>query len=568
MAEELADKVAVVTGGASGIGRAIVELFVREGAAVVVADVQEDRGRELADRLGDPAAFCRTDVSDRDQVRHMVGFAVETFGGLDVMCNNAGVPSSFRRFLKDDLSDLDRVMAVNLYGVIYGSHCAAAHMAEHGGGAIVNTSSMGALTGGGPPFAYRTSKAAIIHFSRSIATDLADDGIRVNCVAPGHIETDITSYDLGPVIRAHQPLPRHGSPEDVANAVLFLASERAAQVTGIVLPVDGGTAAGPPVSQLGVLRGGAGCSRRGLTAGVLAPRPRPDPGTDPGTDPRPDRAGSSGLAALADRFFDQFDDPCDAADGALWVDLPVDHQSLVGAHAPEHVEHRGRDRLALLRPIPGVGRDGAEQCLSLALIGGCEGRIERRARVDRIGRDVVEDPRGDLGDVVESHAREVDACLFLLALHHRVAEPALVPEVAVDGSFVDARPFRDGAHGQVPPIADRGSVEELGTGRHDPVARRRSPAAGGGSRRRGGAAPRRRLPSASPRRIRGGQRSDRHPAQETTTGRTSQPRTVEVGESRAPDRSSSHSGKRISSSSRAMRPSSRASAEPMQKWTP
>lgn len=256
MGEDLAEKVAVVTGGASGIGRATAQLFVDEGARVVIADLDDDRGEELAASLGEAASFKRTDVSDPVQVQELVDFAVATFGGLHVMCNNAGIPSSFRRFLRDDLADLERVMAVNLFGVVFGTQRAARHMAEHGGGSIINTSSMGALTGGGPPIAYRTSKAAVISFSRAAATDLAEHGVRVNCIAPGHIETEMTRYDLGPVIRGHQPLQRHGSTRDVANAALFLAGERSAQVTGIVLPVDGGTAAGPPVGQLEVLRAG------------------------------------------------------------------------------------------------------------------------------------------------------------------------------------------------------------------------------------------------------------------------------------------------------------------------
>jgi NAD(P)-dependent dehydrogenase (short-subunit alcohol dehydrogenase family) len=256
MGQELAGKIAVVTGGASGIGAATAQLFVDEGASVVVADVDVERGQQLAGGLGHAAVFKQTDVADAHQVQELVDFAIGTFGGLHVMFNNAGISSSFRRFLGNDLADFDRVMAVNLFGVVVGSQRAARHMAEHGGGSIINTSSMGALTGGGPPIAYRTSKAAIIQFSRSIATDLAEYGIRVNCVAPGHIATGITDYDLGPVIRVHQPLQRQGTPLDVANAVLFLASERSAQVTGIVVPVDGGTAAGPPISQLKVLRAG------------------------------------------------------------------------------------------------------------------------------------------------------------------------------------------------------------------------------------------------------------------------------------------------------------------------
>ena len=256
MGEDLDGKVAVVTGGASGIGRAIAQLLVEEGARVVVADLDDERGEELAGRLGEGASFKRTDVSDPDQVQDLVDFAVGSFGGLHVMCNNAGIPSSFKRFLRDELADLERVMAVNLFGVIFGTQRAARHMAAHGGGSIINTSSMGALTGGGPPIAYRASKAAVISFSRAVATDLAEYGVRVNCIAPGHIETEMTRYDLGPVIRAHQPLPRHGTTLDVANAALFLAGDRSAQITGIVVPVDGGTAAGPPVSQLEVLRAG------------------------------------------------------------------------------------------------------------------------------------------------------------------------------------------------------------------------------------------------------------------------------------------------------------------------
>jgi NAD(P)-dependent dehydrogenase (short-subunit alcohol dehydrogenase family) len=247
MSQELSGKVAVVTGGASGIGRATAELFAREGAKVVVADIDVDGGDALVAGLGDAVAFRRTDVSDREDVQALVDFAVDTFGGLDVMVNNAGISSSFRRFLRDDLRDFDRVMAVNLFGVIIGTQRAGRHMAEHGGGSIINTSSIGGLTGGGPPIAYRTSKAAIIQFSRMVATDLAEFGIRVNCIAPGHIPTGITNYDLGPTIELDQPLQRQGTPHDVAEAVLFLAGDRSAQITGIVVPVDGGTVAGRPV---------------------------------------------------------------------------------------------------------------------------------------------------------------------------------------------------------------------------------------------------------------------------------------------------------------------------------
>jgi NAD(P)-dependent dehydrogenase (short-subunit alcohol dehydrogenase family) len=247
--QELSGKVAIITGGASGIGRATAVLFVEEGARVVIGDVDVERGEELASTLGDAALFKRTDVADADQIQELVESAVGHFGGLHVMFNNAGIPSSFHRFLQDDFSDFDRVMAVNLFGVMIGSQRAGRHMAKNGGGSIINTSSIGAITGGAFPVTYRTSKAAVIHFSRSIAIDLAEYGIRVNCIAPGHIPTGITNYDIDSVIRLTQPLQRHGAPHDVANAVLFLASERSAQITGIVVPVDGGTAAGPPSNR-------------------------------------------------------------------------------------------------------------------------------------------------------------------------------------------------------------------------------------------------------------------------------------------------------------------------------
>jgi NAD(P)-dependent dehydrogenase (short-subunit alcohol dehydrogenase family) len=137
--------------------------------------------------------------------------------------------------------------------VIVGSQRAARHMAAHGGGSIVNTSSIAALGGGAGPLVYRAAKAAVIKVSQSLAIDLAEFGIRVNVVAPGHIATAITTYDMGAVIRTTQPLQRHGTPDDVAQAMAFLASDEAAQITGIVVPVDGGTVAGGPVGQMRML---------------------------------------------------------------------------------------------------------------------------------------------------------------------------------------------------------------------------------------------------------------------------------------------------------------------------
>lgn len=254
MGGELAGKVAIVTGGAGGLGRGMVERFVDEGAQVVIADVDAEAGKALADELGDAVAFVETDVSDADQVQGMVAAAVARFGGLHVLCNNAGISSAQRRFLADDMRDFDRVMAVNLFGVMAGTQRAARHMAEHGGGSIVNITSIGGINAGAGLMTYRASKAAVVHFSRSVAIDLAEHGIRVNCIAPAHIATAINAaYDQGQIIRLMQPLQRHGTPADIAEAALFLASDRAAQITGVVLPVDGGTTAGPPAGQLQLL---------------------------------------------------------------------------------------------------------------------------------------------------------------------------------------------------------------------------------------------------------------------------------------------------------------------------
>lgn len=247
MGGELAGKVAVVTGAASGIGRATAELFVEEGARVVVGDLDVERGAEVAASLGDAAAFRKVDVAEADQVRALVAFAVDAFGQLDVMFNNAGVSGAMAgRFLDDDLADFDRVLGVNLRGVMVGSQCAARQMARQGGGSIINTSSLAALSPGGAYLTYRAAKAAVIHFSRSIAIELGGLGIRVNCIAPGHIPTGMTSYDMSTIIELTQPLQRQGLPRDVANTALYLASERAALVTGLVVPVDGGTNVGAP----------------------------------------------------------------------------------------------------------------------------------------------------------------------------------------------------------------------------------------------------------------------------------------------------------------------------------
>ena len=140
-------------------------------------------------------------------------------------------------------------MNVNLFGVIAGAQRAARYMKDNGGGCIINNASIAAINAGAGMVSYRASKAAVAHVTKCLAIDLAPYGIRVNCLTPAHIHTGITTYEMGPVLRYMQPLERQAQPEDVANAVVFLASERAAQVTGIVFPIDGGTTAGPSYAQ-------------------------------------------------------------------------------------------------------------------------------------------------------------------------------------------------------------------------------------------------------------------------------------------------------------------------------
>ena len=252
---ELQGKVAIVTGGAGGIGRATVERFVEEGARVMIADIDAEAGHALAEELGDAVAFRETNVADAEQVQALVDFTVAHFGGLQVMFNNPGVASTMVRFLHDDLQDFDRVMHVNVLGVMLGSQRAARHMKEHGGGSIVNCASIAGISAGSGLATYRAAKAAVIHLTKSIAVDLAQYGIRVNAVAPGNIQTGMTTYDMDTVTRFTQPLPRQGQTEDVANAVLYLASDRSAQITGVVLAIDGGTTAGPPASQVKLMLG-------------------------------------------------------------------------------------------------------------------------------------------------------------------------------------------------------------------------------------------------------------------------------------------------------------------------
>ncbi len=260
MSNELTGRVAIVTGGASGIGKGIVERFLAEGARVVIADVQDDVGAALAADGGPDAHFHHADVGDQAQIAELVDATVAKFGGLHVMVNNAGRSSPLKKGLFDeDFAEFDSVMRINVLGVMAGTRDAGRYMAEHGGGSIVNISSIGGILAGGGVSTYRASKAAVIQFTKSAAITLAAYDIRVNCIAPGNIPTQIlaksaTGEDrerlvafearIRQTMRDDRPLKREGTPADVAEAVLYFAGDRSRYVTGTVLPVDGGTVAG------------------------------------------------------------------------------------------------------------------------------------------------------------------------------------------------------------------------------------------------------------------------------------------------------------------------------------
>ena len=270
MSGELAGKVAVVTGGSSGIGLGTAQRFLAEGARVVIADVNRERGEEIAKDLGADAAFKHTDVSAPDQVAEHIRFAIERFDGLHVMFNSAGI-SGVRHgsLLDDDLSDFHAVMGVNLLGTMVGTREAARHMSKNGGGSIINISSIGGIQPAPSLWSYHTSKASVIMFTKCAAIDLGRFDIRVNCIAPGNIETPILEQtvagNLGPEERAElmakvrafiiakQPIQRQGNADDIAEAAVYFASDGSSYVTGTLLPVDGGLIAGtPPTSSSGI----------------------------------------------------------------------------------------------------------------------------------------------------------------------------------------------------------------------------------------------------------------------------------------------------------------------------
>lgn len=243
-------RVALITGGASGIGEATVRRFVAEGARVVIADLQHDRGADLAGELGADADFIRTDVTSEDDVAAAVDRAVDRYGALDVMFNNAGIVGATGPIAALDLDEYEATMAVLLRGAVLGMKHAARVMVPRRSGSIVSTSSVAGVMGGLGPHVYSTAKAAIIGLTQSVAAELVTHGIRVNCIVPGSMATpmvadvalgDPDAVDTVRSVLEHQsPLGRAGLAGDIADAALYLSSDESAYVTAQALRVDAG----------------------------------------------------------------------------------------------------------------------------------------------------------------------------------------------------------------------------------------------------------------------------------------------------------------------------------------
>jgi NAD(P)-dependent dehydrogenase (short-subunit alcohol dehydrogenase family) len=258
MPGRLQGKVAVVTGGVSGIGLGTVELFVAEGAQVVAADIQDEKGRMLAQRFKGQVRYAHCDVTVEAEIAETMGLAKSEFGGLDVLFNNAGISDMMRTVAEFEPDRWSWIFDVLVRGPALGTKHATPLMLERGAGSIINTASIAGLQAGWGPVAYSSAKAAVIHMTRCTAAQLSPQNIRVNAICPGLIATSIFGASLGlPREVADQmaarvaengakvqPIPKAGVPHDIAEAALFLASDASAFVSGTHLVVDGGITVG------------------------------------------------------------------------------------------------------------------------------------------------------------------------------------------------------------------------------------------------------------------------------------------------------------------------------------
>ncbi|HEX6149726.1 3-oxoacyl-ACP reductase [Nocardioides sp.] len=250
MAGRIEGKVAVVTGGCSGIGLATVERFVEEGAKVVIGDIDDERGKVLVGQLGGEhvATYAHVDVTSKDDVDALFATAKDTYGSVDIAFNNAGIsPPEDASILDTDLDAWRRVQEVNLTSVYLCSKAALSHMVEQGSGSIINTASFVAVMGAATSqISYSASKGGVLSMSRELGVQFARQGIRVNALCPGPVNTpllqELFAKDAERAARrlVHVPMGRFGEPREMANAVLFLASDESSFITATTFLVDGG----------------------------------------------------------------------------------------------------------------------------------------------------------------------------------------------------------------------------------------------------------------------------------------------------------------------------------------
>ncbi len=242
----LENKVAIVTGGGSGIGKAIAVLYAREGAKVIVADIDEKDGMETAEQIksmGGQASFVKADSSKPEHNKNIVDEAVKQFGGLHIAVNNAGIGGPLTPVAEYPVDGWDKVIAINLSGVFYGMHYQIPAMLKSGGGSIVNTASILGNTGAKNVSGYVAAKHGVVGLTKAAALEYADQKIRVNAVGPGYIATpllDMLDDDTMKGLVGLHPIGRLGVPEEVAELALFLGSDKASFITGGYYPVDGG----------------------------------------------------------------------------------------------------------------------------------------------------------------------------------------------------------------------------------------------------------------------------------------------------------------------------------------
>ncbi|MEZ5727978.1 MAG: glucose 1-dehydrogenase [Burkholderiaceae bacterium] len=256
---QLEGKVAIVTGAASGIGEASARLFVAEGARVLLADIQDEKGKGIAAELGDAAAYLHTDVCREESVRAMIDEAIARFGRLDVLFNNAGAPGPGGPIAGTSVDGFDQTIALLLRSVFLGIKYAAGPMTAQGAGSIISTASVAGLQAGFGPHVYSAAKAAVIQLTRTVAMEFGEQGVRVNAICPGGIATPIFGKAHGlsneqadrtvdavrrVMLPTMQPIRRAGLPDDIAQAALWLASDAAGFVNGHALVVDGGLTGG------------------------------------------------------------------------------------------------------------------------------------------------------------------------------------------------------------------------------------------------------------------------------------------------------------------------------------